>query len=94
MMQFGGEVVSDGMIEAWFNGIIYENFCYGNRAVKIGSGAMLTYIRYCVAKNIVPFDQIEFFYNGEKLDHYRPGKFKKWPNGLDDYMVEWLAGIR
>jgi len=80
-----GNVVPDGHVAAYVNGVVARMHDIAEDMVTVGSELLINEFRLRVARGVIPHDQIEFMFNEEILPIRPTGKLDEWPHGFCDY---------
>lgn len=90
-----GQVVPDADVESFVKNYVDNHS--RNAKVIVGSDILFTCFRVAVAEGDLPFDGVEFYFNGELIPHRPDGSLTRWPKGCCDLygnLIRRLTTVR
>lgn len=91
--QFFGAAVPDGRAMAWAEEVVLKAHRYPLR-VTVGSHLMIDALRVLLARKDLLQEEVEFWFNGVKLNHTQGGRIDPWPRGFCNETEQFLMEIK
>lgn len=88
-----GEVVPDGHVREWADGLVKEYKELGDLTVIVGSVLMIDMTRLLVAKKKLDREEVVYRFGDLDQSPDKNGMLRVWPKGFCDFYNDILGGL-
>lgn len=92
-----GTPIPDGTIDSYVETIFknYQNEKRLNEAygVSVSTSLVIEAVRAKISTGDIPYDEVAFEYNGERITTDPDGRIENWPKGFCDHGMTYLETI-